>query len=84
MADRANTTGLHRTVEVPVWLLATAGGAVGAMLVLLWSLKRHSPLLELPDQHGVIRAQLPTAFLLLLANTLLMYAFVFRFSPTAG
>lgn len=39
-------------------------------------------LLELPDQHGVIRAQLPTAFLLLLANTLLMYAFVFRFAPT--
>ncbi len=36
-------------------------------------------LLELPDQHGVIRAQLPTALLLLVANTLLMYAFVFRF-----
>jgi uncharacterized membrane protein len=36
-------------------------------------------LLELPDQHGVIRAQLPTALLLLAANTALMYAFVFRF-----
>lgn len=36
-------------------------------------------LLELSDRHGVIKAQVPTALLLLLANTGLMYAFVFRF-----
>jgi uncharacterized membrane protein len=36
-------------------------------------------LLELPDRNGVIKAQLPTAGLLLIANTLLMYVLVFRF-----
>jgi len=35
-------------------------------------------LLELPDKNGVIRAQIPTALLLLLANTMLMYFLVFR------
>ena len=36
-------------------------------------------LLELPDRYAVIRVQVPTALLLLLANTLLMYFLVFRF-----
>ena len=36
-------------------------------------------LLELKDRNGVIRAQVPTALLLLLANTALMYVLVFRF-----
>jgi uncharacterized membrane protein len=36
-------------------------------------------LLELPDRNAVIKAQLPTAILLLLCNTLLMYGLVFRF-----
>ena len=36
-------------------------------------------LLELPDRNGVIKAQLPTAALMLIANTLLMYCLVFRF-----
>ncbi|SDG39278.1 Uncharacterized membrane protein [Paraburkholderia phenazinium] len=36
-------------------------------------------LLELKDQNGVIKAQWPTALLLLIVNTLLMYLFVFRF-----
>jgi uncharacterized membrane protein len=40
-------------------------------------------LLELPDRNavlnGVIRAQAPTGLILLVVNTLLMYAFVFRF-----
>jgi uncharacterized membrane protein len=36
-------------------------------------------LLELPDQNAVIKAQLPTALVLLVANTLLMYFLVFRF-----
>ena len=36
-------------------------------------------LLELPDRNAVIKAQLPTAVLMLLANTLLMYCLVFRF-----
>ncbi|HEX4077683.1 MAG TPA: DUF979 domain-containing protein [Rhizomicrobium sp.] len=36
-------------------------------------------LLELPDRNAVIKAQLPTAFLLLLCNTILMYLLVFRF-----
>lgn len=36
-------------------------------------------LLELKDRNGVIRAQVPTAIILLLANTALMYALVFRF-----
>ncbi len=35
--------------------------------------------LELKDKNGVIKAQWPTAVLLLAVNTLLMYAFVFRF-----
>ncbi|MFZ5670358.1 MAG: DUF979 domain-containing protein [Pseudomonadota bacterium] len=34
-------------------------------------------LLELPDRNGVIRAQIPTALPLLLANTVLMYVFAF-------
>jgi uncharacterized membrane protein len=36
-------------------------------------------LLGLNDRYAVIKAQLPTAFLLLAANTVLMYALVFRF-----
>ncbi len=36
-------------------------------------------LLELSDRNGVIKAQVPTAILLLLANTALMYVLVFRF-----
>jgi uncharacterized membrane protein len=36
-------------------------------------------LLELPDRNGVIRAQAPTALLLLAANTALMAALVYRF-----
>ncbi len=36
-------------------------------------------LLDLTDRYGVIKAQLPTALLLLLANTVLMYALVYRF-----
>ena len=34
-------------------------------------------LLELPDEYAVIKAQIPTALLLLVANTLIMYAFVY-------
>ena len=40
-------------------------------------------LLELPDRNsalnGVIRAQIPTALIMLIANMILMYAFAFRF-----
>ncbi|MGH6878413.1 MAG: DUF979 domain-containing protein [Rhizomicrobium sp.] len=36
-------------------------------------------LLELPDRNAVIKAQLPTALLLLLCNMALMYVLVFRF-----
>ncbi|MGF6916831.1 putative membrane protein [Paraburkholderia sp. 40] len=36
-------------------------------------------LLELKDQNGVIQAQWPTALLLLIVNTILLYAFIFRF-----
>ena len=36
-------------------------------------------LLELRDKNGVIKAQLPTAGLMLIANTILMYCLVFRF-----
>jgi uncharacterized membrane protein len=35
-------------------------------------------LLELPDEYAVIRAQVPTALLLLLVNTGIMYLFVYR------
>jgi uncharacterized membrane protein len=35
-------------------------------------------LLELPDQHGVIRVQVPTGILLLIVNTLLMGFLVYR------
>jgi uncharacterized membrane protein len=41
-------------------------------------------LLELPDRNGVIRVQLPTALLLLLVNTVLMYVLVFRFGGHRG
>ena len=34
-------------------------------------------LLELPDEYAVIKAQIPTAVLLLTVNTLIMYAFVY-------
>jgi uncharacterized membrane protein len=36
-------------------------------------------LLDLPDRYGVIKVQIPTAVLLLLVNTALMYCLVFRF-----
>jgi len=36
-------------------------------------------LLELPDQNGVIKVQVPTGLALLVVNTLLMYFLVFRF-----
>jgi uncharacterized membrane protein len=35
-------------------------------------------LLELPDEYAVIKAQLPTALLMLAANATIMYLFVFR------
>jgi uncharacterized membrane protein len=35
-------------------------------------------LLELPDEYAVIKAQIPTALLLLAVNTAIMYAFVYR------
>jgi uncharacterized membrane protein len=35
-------------------------------------------LLELPDRNAVIKAQIPTAILMLAANTALMAVFVFR------
>ena len=35
-------------------------------------------LLELPNENAVIRVQIPTGILLLLANTAIMYVFVFR------
>ncbi len=35
-------------------------------------------LLELPDQHAVIKVQLPTALLLLATNIALMYLLAFR------
>ena len=36
-------------------------------------------LLELPDKHAVIKAQLPIALVILGANILLMYFCVYRF-----
>jgi uncharacterized membrane protein len=35
-------------------------------------------LLEIPDRYAVIKAQIPTAFLMLTANTVLMYVLAFR------
>ena len=35
-------------------------------------------LLGIRDRYAVIKAQLPTAFMLLIVNTVLMYVFVFR------
>ena len=35
-------------------------------------------LLEIPDRYAVIKAQVPTAVLMLIANTVLMYALAFR------
>ena len=36
-------------------------------------------LLELPSEHAVIKIQIPTGVLLLIANTAIMYLTVFRF-----
>jgi uncharacterized membrane protein len=36
-------------------------------------------LLELPDQNGVIKVQIPTGLMLLAVNTFLLYFLVFRF-----
>jgi uncharacterized membrane protein len=36
-------------------------------------------LLELPDRNGVIKVQLPTALVMLVLNTALMEALVYRF-----
>jgi uncharacterized membrane protein len=36
-------------------------------------------LLELPDRNGVIRVQIPTAAILLVANTVLMAVLVYKF-----
>jgi uncharacterized membrane protein len=38
-------------------------------------------LLELPDQHAVIKVQAPTALLLLGVNVLLLYFLAFRGAP---
>jgi uncharacterized membrane protein len=35
-------------------------------------------LLELPDEYAVIKAQIPTALLLLAVNTAIMYLFVYH------
>ena len=35
-------------------------------------------LLELPNENAVIKVQIPTGLMLLAANTLIMYVFVFR------
>jgi uncharacterized membrane protein len=35
-------------------------------------------LLELPDEYAVIKVQIPTAILMLVANTVIMYLFVYR------
>jgi uncharacterized membrane protein len=35
-------------------------------------------LLELPDRYGVIKVQVPTALIMLIGNTVLMYLFAFR------
>jgi uncharacterized membrane protein len=35
-------------------------------------------LLELPDEYAVIKAQIPTALILLTVNTFIMYLFVYR------
>ena len=41
------------TVEVPTWLAVAASGTLGGLLLLLWSLKRRTPLWKLPDEHGI-------------------------------
>jgi uncharacterized membrane protein len=35
-------------------------------------------LLELPDEYAVIKAQIPTGIMILIANTVIMYIFVYR------
>lgn len=47
LRDRVPTP--PRSVEVPFWLASLAGTAIGALLLVLWSLKRRSPLLKLPE-----------------------------------
>ena len=37
-----------------------------------------SALLELPDRYAVIKAQIPTALLMLIVNVVLMYVLAFR------
>ena len=73
-------TRTHRTATVtagdnrarPFWLVFEVGTPKTLNIV-------PAVLLELPDREGVIKVQAPTAILLLIANTILMYPCVYRF-----
>jgi cardiolipin synthase len=47
------TARSRSTVEVPRWAVAATGATVGGLLLLLYSLKRRTPVFELPRQHGI-------------------------------
>ena len=74
---RASVTGLPRghtaSRYCPVLSL------IGILIVVAGFAARFNPLLVvLPDEYAVIKAQIPTALLLLTVSTLIMYTFVFR------
>ena len=74
---------VHRFGGDPV-IMAAIGMLAGFCGTLLTPMAANfnlvpAALLELPDRNGVIRAQAPTALLLLAANTALMAGLVYRF-----
>jgi uncharacterized membrane protein len=65
---------------VPMAAIGMLSGFCGTLLTPMAANFNIVPaaLLELPDQNAVIKVQIPTALMLLLANTAIMYFFVFR------
>ena len=84
--------GLLKTAKLPLYLLRCVIGTVGMLAGFCGTLMTPmaanfnvvpANLLELPDRNaalnGVIRAQLPTALIMLGVNMALMYFLAFRF-----
>ncbi|BBO58971.1 DUF979 domain-containing protein [Mycoavidus sp. B2-EB] len=72
--------GMHHADPAIMAALGMFSGYCGTLLTPMAANFNMVPaaLLELPDKNGVIKAQAPTAFVLLAVNIILMYVLVFR------
>jgi len=72
--------GLHGAEPVSLAAIGMLSGYCGTLMTPMAANFNLVPaaLLELKDPYGVIRAQVPTALVLLACNVLLMYFIVFR------